>query len=161
MDAIQIEAERRHASHKNHPTHRPLSINYELIGLRGEEALAIMFGGAVDLRARPNGDGGRDNIIHTDHGTFPVDVKAARKPYNLIVETGKLKPRTIYILARYDEAEDRAILLAWEWSAALRAAPVKDFGYGVKNHYIPRAILRPLDELRLRQCPAPARPSAS
>ena len=68
---------------------------------------------------------------------FVVDVKAANKPLNLIVEVGKVKAETIYILARAIGLEG-AQLLGWEWGRSLLQAPRRDFGYGVINHYIAR-----------------------
>ena len=46
-----------------------------------------------------------------------------------------------------DEDRQKAFLLGWEWGRKLENSPSKDFGYGVINHYIPRAELRPLDDL--------------
>lgn len=146
-DQIKIEADRRHASHVDHPTHRPLSDGYELIGLRGEEAVAAAFGGSVDLRPRPAGDGGVDMLLTTRAGTFAVDAKAARKAFNLIVEVGKVRIFTIYILGQYSDLSDRVTLLGWEWGSSLLKAPKRDFGYGVINHYIHRSRLRRLSDL--------------
>lgn len=150
-DPIRQEAEKRHQLHVEHPTHRPLSENYELVGLRGEKALADRFGLKVDMMRRPNGDGGIDNILCLNGINYPVDVKCARKPFNLIVEQGKIKSgNTIYILAQYFDASDTAVLLKWEWGWNLMASPVRDFGKGVYNHYIHVSKLRDLWELEIR-----------
>jgi hypothetical protein len=156
MDVIREEAERRHDRHVGHPTHRPLSAGYELVGLRCEQAFVAMFGGCVDLSARPGGDGGVDARLKLEMPsgeprTFVVDVKGARKPGNLICEVGKVVKSTIYILGQYYDDGDYAVLLGWEWGSRLLAAPTRDFGYGVTNHYIARGALRHLDELRIRQ----------
>jgi hypothetical protein len=150
-DPIRLEAEARHQLHILHPTHRPLSDGYELVGLRGEEALAREFGLSVDLVARPEGDGGLDNSLRLwVLRRFPVDVKCARKPGHLIVEEGKAKPNTIYVLARYSDETDSAELIGWEWGQTLMGAPIRDFGYGVRNHSIRAADLRPISELHDR-----------
>lgn len=159
-DAIRREAQLRHEAHIGHPTHRPLSEGYELVGLRGEEAFVEMFGGEVDMERKLGGDGGRDNslplrFVEPATGSlvavvFLVDIKAARKPGNLIAEVGKVKPKTIYVLAKYDDARDKAELLGWEWGDRLAKAPRRDFGYGVINHFIPRGSLRKLTELQHR-----------
>jgi hypothetical protein len=150
-DVLRAEAMARHELHQSHPSHRPLSEDYELIGLCGEAALAQMFGLSVDMVRRPGGDGGVDNVLRLRTATgpqeFKVDVKTARKPNNLIVEVGKLKPATIYVLAGYAPLAGKATLLGWEWGRVLHKAPSKDFGYGVINHYIPRVRLRALAEL--------------
>jgi hypothetical protein len=117
--------------------------------LRGEEAWSREFGGEVDLTPRPGGDGGRDFIVRLSV-EFKVDIKCFRNPVNLIVEVGKARKGTIYVLAGYDDAADRAYLLGWEWGALLLKAPTRDFGRGVVNHYISRYKLRSMHELRKR-----------
>lgn len=154
-DPIRAEARRRHERHINHPTHRPLSSDYELVGLRGEEELARVFKGKVDLTPRPGGDGKKDLIVALRTGVdsierFKIDVKCARKAYNLIVEVGHVIPRVIYVLAQYDDAKDAATLFGWEWGYTVLNAPTKDFGYGVINHYIPRSKLRKMAEFAYR-----------
>src|SRR5208282_526728 len=131
---------------------RPLSDGYEEIGLAGELALERFTGVPMDMTRRPGGDGGRDCTI-TLATDFHVDVKAARKPFNLIVEAGKVRPRTIYILASYDDKTGEAELLGWEWGKKVLKAPIRDFGHGVFNHFIPRRELRHLDELKQRLIP--------
>lgn len=156
-DEIAKEAERRHSSHVDHPTHRPLSEDYELIGLRGEQALAIAFGLAVDLSAKPGGDGGKDNtlVLHNRHGlpeNFVVDVKTSRLPISLLVEEGKCVPTTIYVLAGYDAQRDAADLLGWEWgSVVIKVLPQDHCGHGIISHSIPREKLRLMSELLRRQ----------
>ena len=77
-----------------------------------------------------------------------LDVKTARKPYNLIVEEGKVLA-DIYVLAGIDD-NDRVTFHGWEHRRVLATAPVRDFGYGVMNHYIAREKLRPMRELESR-----------
>ena len=146
-DAIREEATRRSLMHKYHPTHRPLSDGYNLVGLRGEEEFSRIFGGSVDLSSKPNGDKGIDYIIRTIHGNFSVDIKTARKPGNLIVEKGKVVPLTIYVLAGYSDETDSATLLGWQWGKILLVSPTRDFGKGVINHYIPAPRLRNMLDL--------------
>ncbi len=153
MDEIQIEAIARHELHKNHKSSRPLSKDYELVGLRGEEVFAKTFGLQVDLTRKINGDNGIDNILCLNNKDYVVDIKCARKPYNLIVEQGKVDPQTIYILAKYYDEFDVAELLGWQAGILILQAPVKDFGYGIRNHYIKRDNLRSIDELTKRHTP--------
>jgi len=131
------------ALHRDHKSSRPLSKDYEYIGLVGEKTLADYLGLQIDTVLRPTGDGGVDLVC----GHFRLDVKTARKPYNLIVERGKAFPNTIYVLAKYYDDGDRATLIGWEFGEAVRSAPCKDFGYGIINHYIPAGDLRPMPEL--------------
>jgi hypothetical protein len=156
MDKLEQEAAARHEMHKNHPTHRPLSEGYWHVALVGEDALAKAFGLTVDMVRRPNGDGGVDNYLplrlSPDEKVtmVPVDVKTARKPFNLLVEVGKVKPKTIYMLASFDDATKTSELLGWQWGLVLLGAPTSNFGYGVTSHYIPREDLRPLSDIRER-----------
>jgi len=65
------------------------------------------FGCRGDLSAKPGGDGGRDfGLAAIGYGHVFIDVKTARKPKNLLVEVGKAKPLTIYVLAGYEEPLD-------------------------------------------------------
>lgn len=150
-DEITREALARHEAHINHASSRPLSENYELVGLRGEDVLARTFGVKVDMSRRLDGDNGVDIWINLSVGgeirKYPIDIKTARKPFNLIVEQGKVKRGTIYILAGYNDRDDDASLIGWEWSRTVSLAPIKDFGYGILNHYINRAKLRRIKEL--------------
>ena len=133
----------RERLHKNHASSRPLSKDYEYIGLKGEEEFGKEFNLELDNKLRPEGDGGRD---------FPsnlgiIDVKTARKAYNLIVEKGKVVS-DVYVLAMYIDQEDSAKLLGWATSKEVLKAPAKDFGYGIINHYIPKNDLHSIEDLK-------------
>jgi hypothetical protein len=143
---LKEEADARHNAHKNHASSRPLSEDYELIGLLGESKFGEICGQMPDLQRRLGGDNGVDFIVPLK---FSVDVKTARKAYHLIHEQGK-KFADIYILAQYDDAGGCANLIGWEWGMILMRAPVKDFGHGILNHYIPAKDLRPMSELEKR-----------
>lgn len=140
---VKVEADDRHQLHQGHASSRPLSDDYEYVGLAGEFEFGRLIGLMPDLERKPGGDKGIDFVVRMP---FSVDVKTARKAGNLIHEQGK--PFVdVYVLAEYDETTKRARLVGWEWGAKLRAAPVKDFGHGVVSHYIPRAQLKPMAEL--------------
>jgi hypothetical protein len=141
MDALRSLADRREQLHEHHASSRPLSPDYELVGLAGEAELAKRTGLDIDASDRPAGDGGTDFAV-----TLTIDVKTARKPGNLIVERGKVVS-SIYVLARYDDQTESAELLGWAWGAEMKARPVRDFGYGVLNHYLPARELKPMDSL--------------
>lgn len=139
---ISEEARQREALHKGQASSRPLSDDYEAVGLFGEFKFGAFSGIMPNLQPKPEGDSGIDFVMLM---RFTLDVKTARKPKNLIHEKGK-KFVDIYVLASYEE--DKSVkLLGWEWGAKLRKAPTKDFGYGVINHYIPAEKLRPMEEL--------------
>ena len=137
------EAQGRHEAHKDHASSRPLSEDYELIGLLGEVEFGKLTGQMVDLERRLDGDKGVDFVVPLN---FTVDVKTARKAFHLIHEVGK-GFADIYVLAQYDDGTKGVELIGWEWGAVLARAPEKDFGYGIRNHYIPADKLRPMSEL--------------
>ena len=136
-------AEEREDIHKNHASSRPLSKNYEYIGLKGEAKFSEEFGFNLDLTLRPEGDKGSD--FSTKLGS--IDVKTARKAYNLIVEKDKVDA-DIYVLAQYDDYTDKAILLGWAIKDQVLDAPAKDFGYDIINHYIPKSKLMSMGSLK-------------
>lgn len=139
-------ATERHELHRDHPTSRPLSKDYEYVGLAGESAFAQATGLPPDLTLRAGGDKGQDFLLPLG---FSVDVKTARKAGHLILEVGK-PVADIYVLAEYSDETGKATLVGWTWGRLLAKAPSRDFGYGVINHYIPRAELRPMSELLKR-----------
>lgn len=145
-ELLQNEADSRHDAHKDHASSRPLSEDYELIGLLGEAKFGALTGLMPDLERKLSGDNGIDFIVPLK---FSVDVKTARKPRNLIQERGKVSA-DIYVLAGYDDKTKKVTLLGWEWGAALLKAPVKDFGYGIFNHFIPVENLKPMSKLTKR-----------
>ena len=140
--AIKAIAAYRAQVHKGQESSRPLSKEYELIGLSGEVAFAKETGYPLDLRTKPAGDDGVD--FYTSLGT--VDVKTSRKPYFLLVEKGKVKA-DIYVLAQYDDETKSARLLGWEYGKDMKDLPVRDFGFGVINHYKEVRSLRDIWEL--------------
>lgn|SRR5258708_11901480 len=119
---------------------RELSEGYEEVGVLGELAFAQIAGLEIDSNTYKGGDNGVDFVV-----PLTIDVKTARKPFNLIVEEGKVKS-LIYIL--YGMV-DKPYPVGWEWGINIKNAPTKDFGYGVINHYIPAQQLKPVNELLL------------
>lgn len=155
-DELKNEAVARSTRHQDHPTHRPLSQDYELIGLAGEAAWSDRFGGQVDLTARPGGDKGKDFTISLWTGAsweaFTVDLKTACKPNYLAVEKGKCKRLTIYVLAKFHEETKVATLIGWEWGETLlKAEPRTLPGHKVLNHLVHNTRLRNLDEIEARR----------
>ena len=129
--------------HKDHESSRPLSKDYEYIGLKGEAQFAEEFGLEIDETLRPGGDSGTD--FPTMFGR--IDVKTARKAYNLLVEEDKVNA-DIYVLAMYRDYTDNVTLLGWAFKEEVLDAPKRDFGYGIINHYIPKDNLHPIESLK-------------
>lgn len=143
---IESIAAARADLHSGHSSSRPLSPGYENVGLAGEFAFGTFCGLMPDLAERPDGDGGVDFRVPL---MFSVDVKTARKAGNLIHEQGK-PFADVFVLAEYFDATGTASLVGWEFGTKLAAAPVRDFGYGILNHWIPRDELRPMADLASR-----------
>lgn len=143
IDAIALDREQLHATT---PSSRPLSEGYESVGLHGEFAFGTFSGQMPDITERPKGDAGVDFVVPL---LFTVDVKTARKAFNLIHESGK-PFADIYVLAEYDDQSATARLVGWEFGSRLASSPTKDFGYGILNHYISRDVLRSMDSLGKR-----------
>jgi len=143
-EQVMAVALERELLHKDHESSRPLSHNYEYIGLLGEANFARKIGQEPDFRKRPGGDHGIDGTLRL---RFTYDVKTARIPNHLIQEVGTKNWADIYILAGYLEEEDTTYEIGWEWGVKLQAAPYKDFGYGIINHYIHASQLRQMSEL--------------
>jgi len=143
---VRRESEKRCDLHKGHESQRVLSPDYNYVGMLGEWEFGKLVGLFPDFSEKPGGDNGADFTIKL---SFTVDVKTARRAYNLIHEQGK-PFADIYVLAEYKDDDDSIMLIGWEWGYCLRNAPTKDFGYGVINHYISREKLRDINELMER-----------
>ena len=100
-------AKTREDLHLEHKSHRPLSSGYEIIGVLGELKFEEHTGIPIDEEGYVWGDNGID--FETSAG--PVDVKTAKKAYNLIIEEGKVKD-FIYVLAQIYRED--VVLLGWE-----------------------------------------------
>ncbi len=139
----KAEAASRTAIHEGLSSQRKLSDGFESIGVLGEIEFAIQSGLALPLDQKIFSDGGVDFVAPL---RFTVDVKTARKAFNLIQEVGKVAA-DIYVLTEFNWEGERARLVGWEWGAAVRQAPTRDFGHGIVSHYIPASDLRPMAEL--------------
>ena len=149
-------AKRRNAKFVHLARNRPLSKDYEDIGLIGEWEFGKQVGIMPRLEpSKRGGDGGWDFQLPL---MFTVDVKTSRKGDLLLVEAGKIKA-DIYVLVKYEEEEcvdveartitylPKAEVVGWCWAANVRAAEPKDTGRGVVNHAVLAQSLRPLSEL--------------
>jgi hypothetical protein len=148
VDLLTAEATARSQLHARPegPNRRVLSEGYELVGLMGEGQFAKEFHQPLDLSLKLGGDAGYDFVLPL---RYTVEVKTFRKAQNLIHEQGKVTA-DIYVLAGFIDEPVRAHLIGWEWGRNLAQAPVRDFGHGVINHYIPVGALRPMEQLHAR-----------
>lgn len=143
---LRAIAARRNAKFVHLARNRPLSKDYEDIGLIGEWEFGKQVGIMPKLEpSKRGGDGGWDFQLPL---MFTVDVKTSRKGDLLLVEEGKIKA-DIYVLVKYGEEEGcpKAEILGWTWAATVRMVAPVDTGRGVVNHAIPVESLRPLSDL--------------
>jgi hypothetical protein len=146
IDELAEIARLRTKSHLQHASRRPLSADYDLVGVVGEYEFARLFDLDWDYSQKIGGDQGIDFVLPSG---ITVDVKTFRKPYNLIQEKDKL-PADVYVLAGYNDQTHTAEILGWSYKEELMWAPVKDFGAHIPHHTIPRHLLRKNDELNVK-----------
>ena len=126
-------------------SNRPLSYDYEILGLMGEMAFADFSGYEVDTSQRMDGDKGVDFVIDG----YTIDVKTARKAYNLIVEVGKVKA-DFYVLASL-VSQYEVELIGWETGREVSSSKTDEgklFKNNVHNHFIKAVDLQPMWKLR-------------
>jgi hypothetical protein len=115
----------------------------DCIGIAGEIAFAKKFNLIIDTTIRPEGDGHVD--FKTSIGT--IDVKTARKAFNLLVKEWEMpKCADILVLAKFNDYLDIEFL-GWETKEKMATMQIKDFGYGIRNYYRNRVLLKPIEEL--------------
>lgn len=138
---IEKEADARHNLHLNQESSRPLNSNYEYTGLAGERTFEVWSGIPMDVSRRIAGDNGTDFLDS-------IDVKTAKKPYNLLVEVGKVNAE-IYVLAGINPDDMRTVTLyGWCYREELFKNSPKTFGYNILNHHVHRSKLKPMDRLK-------------
>lgn len=114
----------------------------EQIGIFGELEFGKKYNFYVDLENKAKGD---DTDFLTPIGT--IDVKTARKPYNLLVKEWEIGKSDNYVLAKFNEDSLSVEFLGWERDSTMSTMPKKDFGYRIINYYEPADNLRSMIEL--------------
>lgn len=142
--AIESEAIARHVAHLGQDSSRPLSEDYELLGVAGEVQGEVDYGLMRDSEIYVQGDG-RIDFFFPDGRSG--DWKVARKCYNLLMEEG-VSHADILIAGLWIEDDEfcRVEWLGWEFGKELQRVKAEDFGYGVINHYRAVDNLRPMLE---------------
>jgi hypothetical protein len=152
--AQEIAGERESAhDHEGHHAHPENPLIPHKIGCLGEIVFAREFGLSVDRTRRSDGDSGCDFIVQAGIRRLKIDVKTNRHPDPyLLVETEKIRRSHIYVLAHAFMADDEspytARLLGWEIAGIVACYPIRDFGHGMRNHWMPANALRPMQQLR-------------
>lgn len=137
-------AKQRYELHKKHKTHRPLSSDYEVVGIAGERAFERRYPDfRMDETLRASGDGGKD--FTAKFGT--IDVKTAKVLSCLLCEVGK-KHADVVVLAWWNAAAKAATLVGWAYSWEIEQMPVKRFHKdGPVNYFMHVSQLHPIAAL--------------
>jgi hypothetical protein len=117
----------------------------ERIGVLGEVDFGCLHGLPIDLDRKLYGDSGVDFEV----GALRIDVKASRKPYNLLVKVTNIHGRAnVYVQGKYIRKEDSVEFLGWSTKGVMLKQPTKVFHKGVDpSHYLPARRLQPMKEL--------------
>jgi hypothetical protein len=138
------EANARHSIHQNQESSRPLSRDYELVGLIGEIQGEVDFGLKRNANLLVGGDGRFDFVLPNRK---TGDWKVARKAYNLLMES-ETAHADILVAGLWHENSEFCWVewMGWEYGESLAEIWPTDFGYGVINHYRAVDNLRPMSE---------------
>ena len=141
---LRTLADERDRIHSFESHNRPLSLDYEYVGLIGEDEFAKEFGLKMNLELKRRGDKGVDYYVKG----YKIDVKTLRDARFLKVEFNKCRA-DIYVLYHYIDAVDTAEFIGWEFGDYIEHIEPKDTGRGIINHAIERAFLSDLHSLKL------------
>lgn len=146
QEIMADEAALRGAAGAAGSQHRPLSKDYDLVGLIGEVEFARQFGLPLKF-VRGRGDGGIDFIMPW---RITIDVKTSRNADYMLVEAGRVFA-DVYVHAHYlEEKGRRANLLRWEWGEVVKAVTPRAYPRDIVNHVVMAEDMRPIGTLRER-----------
>jgi hypothetical protein len=147
VEDLSEESKAREEIHAHHASSRPLSSDYELIGLIGEIQAEADYHVKRDSRLLPGGDGRQDGVLATGES---VDWKVAQLAFNLLMEID-VKHADVLVLGQYHRQDGLIWVewLGWEHRDEMLKEPIKRFkAGGPLNHYKPSRDLRPMSEFR-------------
>lgn len=154
-DVLAARASRTTALHRGQASHRPLSADYEEIGLAGQYQLCLDLEGwglAMDLSDHP----ARPHVALVAMGSgcgarrpIEICVKTSEKPGHLVVDA-KAAPTKgfpeIVVQYGFNPVTRRASFVGWTYTTNLLACPVRPFA-GVPCFAMPAVDTRPLSAL--------------
>lgn len=148
-DVVEFVAARRARAHIENTTRRFFDdkLIEERLGVAGEQAFAELYecaGLQIDMAARPFGDDGID-FHHAVLGS--VDIKVARKAYNLLVkvhEVARVADTVVQARVVGEWPKLGVQFLGWGTGRVFKTCPTRDFGYGIVSHYLPIKDLLPM-----------------
>lgn len=144
LDLLRTVADARSRLHRSSRSSRPLSDDYQLIGLLGQWQFSLESGMPMDLSIRHQGDGGQN---FTTSAGKTIGVSTARKALYLLREA--YKPGSdIHVLAQVSSDLTTAALIGWEFDSVMRLCPVRTMGsHHIQNHVMLAQDLRPMADL--------------
>lgn len=123
------------------------------LGACGEAAFSCLTG--LPMRKAKDWVGGKGDdgidftFMHQGHA-INVDVKAAKKPYYLLLkeieETNKAHILVLSGVVLF-KGEYWTRLYGWAYKEELLKQPLRDFGYGIRSHSLKRELLEKMDNL--------------
>lgn len=119
----------------------------DILGISGEWSFEHITGLPMDRSLKPDGDDHVDFTFKWNGHSVTVDVKVARKPYNLLIKEWEIeKAAKITVLAHFDNFKVR--FLGWEFKDVMEQMPVKVLHWGGIRNYCRKAEnLRPMEKL--------------
>lgn len=136
-------SKRRQQSHDRNSTQRFYDDQYaeQTVGVKGEYAFSKITGLEMDRKTYAGkGDDGFD--FRLENGTT-VDVKTAYRPKFLLLKTTD-ENHCADILVLSGFVPESVSFIGWSTREELLLSPVKDFGYGIRNHFIASSSLNPM-----------------
>jgi hypothetical protein len=152
MNPTLIGTDRQSAHPNGTPRYYTDKNTEDIIGAAGEISLGHRYSFKIDDAIKPQGDGHVDfRVIINYKGKtreVTIDVKTARKPYNLLVKEWELPHcADILVLAKYND-DGTVDFLGWAGKKDMAKCPVKVFSsLGIRNYYKPCSELRKMSEL--------------
>ena len=119
----------------------------DIIGISVELAFEKRYGLLMDRSLKPYGDDHVDFRFKWRGHDVTLDVKGARKPYNLLIKEWEIeKAAKITVLAGFNDF--KVWFIGWEFRDIMATMPIKVFHWGgIRNYYRHASELRPMEKL--------------
>ena len=148
MNARDIGKQRQDAHPKGTPRYYNNPNAEDTIGVTGEIAFARKYGLEIDDSIRPEGDGHVDFEVNVNQNKVTIDVKTARKAYNLLIKEWEIENcADVLVLAEY-KPNGKIKFIGWETKDIMKIMPKKIFSsLGIVNYHRSKDELRPMSQL--------------
>jgi hypothetical protein len=141
MEPLYEEIAKRARAHQSQASTRPLSPNFEMIGIAGEVQFSYDHDVKRNREINRAGDGGIDFVM--PDGT-KINVKTRANCRALLHEKGKHSPADLIVVGQFhDEGEVFWVeFMGWEFVSTIEQAPIVELSTGVTNHEVAIEDLR-------------------